>query len=137
MKIEITFYIKIDRMKDINSLLTKRVFNMRHMITSRAYYSAIMNVFTNEFIMDTPYNLFSYIHEMNTSSDPSKIIHEIDSIFLWGIAAFICWKFMMNEPTDNTRKLYEFVDYKTIDRDIKIILFSFIFVFWKNIESAI
>ena len=53
--------------------------------------------------------------------------------------------FTILESSDNTQsKIYhlnkevnEFVDYKTIDRDIKIILFSFIFVFWKNIESAI
>jgi hypothetical protein len=106
------------------------------MITSRAYYSAAMNVVTNEFIMDTPYNIFSYIHEINTV-EPSKIIHQIDAVFLWGMAAFFCWNFMMNEPKDKARQLYTFVDYKAIDRDIKIILFAFIFVFCKNIESAV
>jgi hypothetical protein len=123
-------------MKNINSLMVNRLFSMRTMITSRAYYSAIMNVVTNEFIMDTPYNFFSYIHEMNTV-EPSKIIHQIDSVFLWGMAAYVCWNFMMNEPKDKARELYTFVDYNAIDRDIKIILFTFIFVFGKNIESAI
>jgi hypothetical protein len=140
-------------MKNIINFSKLKIFSIKDILTTRVYFSSIVNTISNEFIKEGPSNIFQTIETDNNNSnnnndiytiilhnnyENSKIIitHNFNNIIILLLIIIFYINIKNKNNNNNLKKLDNFIEYYKIKHKINIILTIFIFIFVKNIENV-
>jgi hypothetical protein len=120
-------FIYLNKLKDIS---------LKNMLSTRLYYSSIMDSFTNEIIQDEPYTI---IQSFQVNSDTHlHHAHNIPNIIILISVVIVCivYKYRHIDTMDKLKRLDNFIEYYSIRKKINILLTIMSILFIKNVENA-
>ena len=137
--------------KIIDNFGVRFLLSSKNMLTTRAYYSSAVNTLSNELSIDTPYSIIVTIRDttnvMQCNSVSSwimtenfqHIIHNFDNLLFLSSIIILCIGIDRADYKSDSivNKLYGFIDYNTIQKQTKTVIFVIIFIFFKNVSNAV
>ena len=116
-----------------------KIFSIKDILTTKAYFSSIINIISKEFIKESPYNIIQSIENNNSNNNSNNniiLFHNIDNIIILLLIGIICINIKNNENNNNIKRLDNFIEYYKIKKKINILISIFIFIFIKNINNV-
>ena len=86
-----------------------KIFSIKDILTTKAYFSSIINIISKEFIQESPYNIIQSIENYNSNNN-IILFHSIDNIIILLLVGIICINIKNNE-NNNIKRLDNFIEY--------------------------
>lgn len=116
--------------------------SLKNMLSTRLYYSSVMDSFANEIIQDEPYTILQSFQNIGGSGDGSHLhnYHSLNApymILLCSIGILsILYKYRQMEDNHKLKRLDHFIEYYDVRKKINILLTIMSILFIKNVDNA-
>lgn len=112
--------------------------SLKNMLSTRLYYSSVMDSVANEIIQDEPFTILqsfqtnagNHLHNYHSSNAPYIIL-----LCSLGILS-ILYKYRQMEDNNKLKRLDHFIEYYGVRKKINILLTIMSILFIKNVDNA-
>ena len=115
--------------------------SLKNMLSTRLYYSSVMDSFANEIIQEEPYTIIQSFQ--NSGGAVGAHLHNYHSlnapyiILLCSIGILsILYKYRQMENNNKLKRLDHFIEYYDVRKKINILLTIMSILFIKNVDNA-